>query len=152
MSCQHLCCCKCGQVAGCQRKLPRSSTTYGWVISGGRDGTTANKDWQRRSVKGKTQVYQEGNFTVEEYTMGFPAGNHAIWTPTGALTMLTPVLNQGLLPGGTTLGEERCLHPPVRGNAAASVTPIEFFPPITYYPTHRKKLALHKGYRTLQRC
>ncbi len=61
-----------------------------------------------------------------------------------------------ILPGftirGTELGEKKALVSPGEGEWRSKRDTGQFFPPITCYPTHGKKLDRRRDFRILRRC
>ncbi len=106
----------------------------------------------------------------------YPKGNQAIRTPspvqglTGDPGELTPVLGlasdcsarsdcggawripPGFTVRGTELGEKKALVSPGEGEWRSKHDTGQFFPPITCYPTHGKRLAQRGDCRILRRC
>ncbi len=158
------------------------STTYNWalgqILPRCREEVLPAEP-NRELCQEKTQVYHEGNLTVEEYTYGitqrgirpyghlaqyrgWPETRRANTSTEPGVKLLRPVclpgvlggFHQGSPSGNWTGGEKRRSYPRVRGNGAATMAQRDtgqFFPPITY-PTHGKKLAQHGDCRILRRC
>ncbi len=156
------------------------STTYDWTLGqilprsreeGCQQGLTES------SVKGKTRVYREGNLTVEEYTYGITRGEskpyghlaeyrgwpetraskHKYWAwrqtaPPSLTAGGAGGLHQGSPSGELNWRRKQALVSPGEGEWRSKRDTGQFFPPLTCYPTHGKKLAQRRDCRISRRC
>ncbi len=137
----------------------------------------ASRAWQRALSKGRHGFTVRETLPWKNTRMGLPEGNKAIRTPspvqelTGDPGELTPVLGlasdcstqsdcQGCWRNSTrvrrlgnwTGGEKQALVSPGEGEWRSKRDTGQFFPPLTCYPTHGKKLAQRGDCRISRRC
>ncbi len=136
----------------------------------------ASRTWQKLCQREDTGLPWGKPYRGRKHICDYLEGNQAIRTPspvqglTGDPGELTTVLGlasdcstsltaggawrtpPGFTFRGTELEEEKVLVSPGEGEWHSKRDTGQFFPPITCYPTHRKKLAQRGDCRILRRC